>query len=140
VGQHVVARVGDIPPGGRLIVEVGGREIGIFNVGGRFFAIRNRCPHQGGPLCKGLVVGGLDANGPGEYTFDPERKLVRCPWHGWEFDIATGQSWVDPLRLRVRSYPVVVLDAEGGGRVQGPYVAETYPVVVDDDRVAVELD
>ncbi len=138
--QHVVARVGDIPPGGRLLVDVEGREIGIFNVDGRFYAIRNRCPHQGGPLCKGLVVGGLEASGPGEYTFDPERKLVRCPWHGWEFDVATGQSWVDPARLRVRSYPVVVLDADGDGRVQGPYVAETYPVVVDDDRVAIELD
>jgi nitrite reductase/ring-hydroxylating ferredoxin subunit len=146
VAQHVVARVGDIPPGGRLIVEVAGREIGIFNVDGRYYALRNRCPHQGGPLCTGLVAGGLEATRPGEYAYDADRKLVRCPWHGWEFDVATGQSWFDPARTRVRSYPVAVLPsaAEGastqGGRLKGPYVAETYPVTVADDDVAVELD
>jgi 3-phenylpropionate/trans-cinnamate dioxygenase ferredoxin subunit len=145
MAQHVVARVGDIPPGERLIVDVGGREIGIFNVDGRFYALRNRCPHQGGPLCSGLVAGGLEATRPGEYTYDAERKLVRCPWHGWEFDLATGQSWFDPARLRVRSYPVAILPSAPGGSapegrpLEGPYVAETYPVTIEGDRVALEL-
>ncbi|HEV8638476.1 MAG TPA: Rieske 2Fe-2S domain-containing protein, partial [Chloroflexota bacterium] len=48
--KHVVAAVDEIPPGGRKIVEVAGRSIGVFNLGGEFFALRNRCPHQGGPL------------------------------------------------------------------------------------------
>ena len=52
----VVGTVDEIPPGGRKIVEVAGRSIGVFNVGGEFFALRNRCPHQGGPLCEGSAA------------------------------------------------------------------------------------
>src|SRR5437660_142864 len=55
--RHVVATVAEVPPGERKLVMVAGREIGIFNVGGRFFAVRNRCPHQGGPLCQGRQLG-----------------------------------------------------------------------------------
>ena len=54
--RHVVARVADIPPGERLIVDIAGRSIGVFNVDGRFYALRNSCPHQGGPLCLGRTV------------------------------------------------------------------------------------
>ena len=57
MASHVVAEAGEIPPGGRKIVEVEGRSIGIFNVGGEYLAVRNRCPHQGGPLCLGTLVG-----------------------------------------------------------------------------------
>ena len=56
MARHVVARVDEIPPGERKIVEVAGRSIGVFNVGGEFFALRNRCPHQGGPLCEGRLL------------------------------------------------------------------------------------
>jgi hypothetical protein len=61
----------------------------------------------------------------------------RCPWHGWEFDIHTGQSWCDPSKLRVKTYPVSV--EPGADLVKGPYVAETYPVTVEDDYVLVEV-
>ena len=55
--KYVVAAVDEIPPGGRKIVDVAGRSIGVFNLGGEYFALRNRCPHQGGPLCEGRVWG-----------------------------------------------------------------------------------
>ena len=106
MARFVVATVGEIPPGGRKIVEVAGRSIGVFNVGGEFFALRNRCPHQGGPLCEGKLWGVLEATEPGEFAYSRGGRDLACIWHGWEFDIRTGQSWCDPAKLRVRSYDV----------------------------------
>ncbi|MSS70410.1 MAG: Rieske (2Fe-2S) protein [Candidatus Latescibacteria bacterium] len=103
--RHVVAPVADLPPGQRKIVKVKGREIGVFNVDGALYALRNACPHKGGPLCLGrlrpLVVA------PDVYCVAHEREseVLKCPWHNYEFDIRTGQALFDP-RLRVRAYPV----------------------------------
>jgi 3-phenylpropionate/trans-cinnamate dioxygenase ferredoxin subunit len=139
--------VGEIVPGGRKIVTVGGRSIGVFNLDGEFFALRNRCPHQGGPLCEGSLWGRLSARAPGEIEYQ-RGGIVSCGWHGWEFDIRTGQSWCDPVRLRVRAYPVSVeagetlledAEAPRPGQVKGPYVAETYAVEVDGAYVVVDL-
>jgi 3-phenylpropionate/trans-cinnamate dioxygenase ferredoxin subunit len=135
--RHVVARVEEIPPGARKIVEVGGRSIGIFNVGGTFHALRNRCPHQGGPLCEGFLMSSLSSSGPGHYDHRPGEAIIRCPWHGLEFEVGTGRSWFDPEHTRVRSYPVSV--EAGGGRVPGPYTAETYDVSVEGALVVVDL-
>lgn len=70
MASHPVARVDEIPPGERKIVEIAGRSIGVFNLGGEFFALRNRCPHQGGPLCVGQRLGAISATGPGDYVHD----------------------------------------------------------------------
>ena len=74
---------------------------------------------------------------PGEYRYSRRGEIIRCPWHGWEFDIRTGTSWCDPQRLRVRQYEVAV--EPGAQVVEGPYVAETFPVSVEDDYVVVEV-
>ncbi|MCA9878526.1 MAG: Rieske 2Fe-2S domain-containing protein, partial [Thermomicrobiales bacterium] len=87
MGRYVVAPVDEIPPGERLIVDIAGRSIGVFNVKGEFFALRNRCPHQGGPLCTGPVGGFVSSSGPGDYHLARHGEILRCPWHGWEFDI-----------------------------------------------------
>ncbi|MGH2459485.1 MAG: Rieske (2Fe-2S) protein [Chloroflexota bacterium] len=155
--KYVVASVDDIQPGARKIVEVAGRSIGIFNLGGEFFALRNRCPHQGGPLCEGKLWGLLEATAPGEFSFTRPGEILTCGWHGWEFDVRTGQSWCDPRRLRARAYEVRVesgarLVAEGADvatidpsepptaeRVKGPYVAETFPVTADGDYLVIEV-
>lgn len=145
MSRYVVATVDEIPPGGRKIIEVAGRSIGIFNLGGEFFALRNSCPHQGGELCLGPVSAFVTSSGPGDYQYDRHGEVVRCPWHGWEFDIRTGQSWFDPRRLRVRRYAVTVAPGEEVAdqhrldREQGPYVAETYLVSVDQQYLVVEL-
>jgi nitrite reductase/ring-hydroxylating ferredoxin subunit len=94
--RYVVARARDVPEGSRLLVEIEGREIGIFNVDGRLHAILNRCPHRGGALCKGDVLALVTADRPGEVRLDPSVKFIVCPWHGWEFDLETGQSWYEP--------------------------------------------
>ena len=145
--RYVVARADDVPEGGRLIVEVHGRSIGIFRLDGRFHALLNRCPHQGAELCRGDLVGLLESDGPGSYRFDPSHRMLVCPWHGWEFDVATGQSYFDPLRTRVRPFPVSVEDGrtvasglEGPpSRVPGPYVAETIPIAVEEAYLVVTL-
>jgi nitrite reductase/ring-hydroxylating ferredoxin subunit len=139
--KHVVGTVDEIPPGGRKIVEVAGRSIGVFNVGGEFFALRDSCPHQGGPLCQGAISGFVSSGGPGEYRYERDGEILRCPWHGWEYDIRTGQSWVDPRKVRVRRYDVS-LEAEppsAAGPEPGPYVAETYPVTVERRYVVVDV-
>jgi 3-phenylpropionate/trans-cinnamate dioxygenase ferredoxin subunit len=141
--SYVVATVSEIAPGGRKIVEIAGRSIGVFNVGGAFFALRNRCPHQGGPLCDGRLAGYVVSTVPGEYEYVRDGEILRCPWHGWEFDLKTGQSWFDPAGTHVRTYPVTVepggSDAGDQDRIPGPYVAETYDVTVERDRIVVHL-
>ncbi len=102
--SHVVARASDIKDGERRIVSVRGRTYGVFNVGGTFHALLNRCPHQGAPLCTGPLVMRIEAQAPGRVRFDEEELLLQCPWHGWEFDLATGRSRVDPDNARVRAY------------------------------------
>ena len=149
MARTVVATVEEIPPGARKIVEVAGRSIGVFNVDGEYFALRNRCPHQGGPLCSGKLAGLVQSTTPGDYSYSRPGEMLRCPWHGWEYDIRTGQSWWDPGRTRVRSYDVTI---EAGGQIdqdsnppapgleKGPYVAETYPVSVERQYVVVSVD
>jgi 3-phenylpropionate/trans-cinnamate dioxygenase ferredoxin subunit len=127
--RHVVAHVSEIPHGKRKIVTIAGRSIGIFNVNGVFYAVRNSCPHQGGELCLGPTVGLATAEIPGEIHYSREGEILRCPWQGWEFDLATGRSVFDPNRTRVKSYPVEVEELQ----------AETYPVEVERDRVVVVL-
>lgn len=106
--RHVVARVEEIPVGARRIVQVGNRSIGVFNVGGEFYALKNTCPHQQAPLCEGRVMGTTLPSRPGEYRFGLEGRVLRCPWHAWEFDITTGRSFFAPDACRVKSYQVAV--------------------------------
>src|SRR5262249_34923200 len=80
--KHVVGPAAEIPPGGRRIVTLEGRSIGVFNVGGEFFALRNACPHQGGPLCQGVLSGFAVPGAPGEYRYVRRGGVLRCPWRG----------------------------------------------------------
>jgi nitrite reductase/ring-hydroxylating ferredoxin subunit len=144
--KYVVGTVAEIPPGARKVLDVAGRSIGVFNINGEFFALRNSCPHQGGPLCNGRLSGLVMAGKPGEYTYSRRGEILRCPWHGWEFDVKTGQSWFDPARTRVRSYKVSVenmppdnAEAAASGLEQGPYIAETYPVTIEQPYILVEI-
>ena len=135
--RHVVATVDELPPGSRKRVTVKGRPIAIFNIGGEFFGVFNSCPHQGGDLSAGHLVGLAIADEPGKCRVIRKGEMLRCPWHGWEFDIRTGQSWCDPQTIRTRSYPVAV---EPGAEVaKGPYVAETFPVSVERNYIVIEI-
>ena len=85
---------------GRTFVAVDGREIGVIAHDGDLFAYENRCRHQGGPVCEGLIMGKVEA------IVDDERKLrgerfsqdalhLVCPWHGWEYDLRSGRCATD---------------------------------------------
>lgn len=97
-----VTCVGDLPNGTAREVVAGGRVVAVFNVDGKFFALDGICPHQGGPLGKGKLDG----------------CILTCPWHGWQFDVRTGQHQVNPSLLHP-AFPVridgdiVLVDIEG---------------------------
>ena len=101
----------ELQPGDRIIRDVGGTSIGAFNVGGRLYALHNRCPHRGGPLCLGTVTGTALPTDDYRYEYGREGEILRCAWHGWEFEIASGRSLVDP-KIRARTYPVEVEDGD----------------------------
>lgn len=84
-----VAGVGDINPGEGRVVDVAGREIAVFNVDGRYYAIDNSCPHRGGPLGEG----------------DLDGAVIACPWHAWRWDVTTGANTNNPA-VKVACYPV----------------------------------
>lgn len=130
----VVSRLDEFPPGERRIVTAGRRSIGVFRIGDRFYALNNHCPHQGGPLCRGRTQPWVTSSGPGEYVQDGDAALIACPWHGWEYDLATGQSFLGPGEPPARTYEVSVevgVEPGPGGRRPGPYVAETFDVHIE---------
>jgi len=133
MGKHVVGSVAEIPPGERKIVELEGRSVGVFNVKGAFFALRNVCPHQSAPLCRGKIKGLLRASDPMHLELTREGEIIRCPWHGWEFDLTTGQSVFNPHKLHVRSYEVTIEPEEPDPSI------ETFPVTVERGRVVVHV-
>jgi nitrite reductase (NADH) small subunit len=96
VGQLVtVARVGEVPPGTARIVRAGERALALFNVGGRFYATQNECLHLKGPLGDGELEG----------------PVVTCPWHGYQYDVRTGENEFDRA-LQLETFEVVVENDE----------------------------
>lgn len=132
----MVARVEDIPAGERKVFSVRGRSIVLFNHSGEFFVILDRCPHEGAPLSKGSLISLVESDDPGVYKRSRPGEVLKCPWHGWEFDIRTGRSWCDPASTKAKKYPVSV--EPGCALAKGPFVADTFPVSLEDNYVIVE--
>jgi 3-phenylpropionate/trans-cinnamate dioxygenase ferredoxin subunit len=137
MSRHVVAAVAELPPGSRKLVTVKGRQIALFNVKGEFFALLNKCPHEGASLLHGQITSLVESDEPGEYRVSRQGELLRCPWHGWEFDIRTGQSWCDPKGTWVKQYACAI--EPGAALAKGPFVAETFAVSVEQDYVVIEM-
>ncbi|MEO5953996.1 MAG: Rieske (2Fe-2S) protein [Chloroflexia bacterium] len=91
------------------LVSAAGKEIGLVKWQGRFYAMHNVCPHQGGPACGSVLpylrVGREGKVGSLSAKFDSP--IILCGWHAWEFDARTGQALCDP-KMRVKTYPVKV--------------------------------
>lgn len=137
MAKHVVAALAEIPPGTRKRVEIAGRTIAVFNVGGELFGISDTCPHQGASLASGALVGLATSPEPGRFCHERSGEFVRCPWHSWEFDLRTGQSWCDPRKFRARPYELQI--QTGDALAAGPLKAETFGVSVEDQYIVVEL-
>lgn len=138
--KHPVCPASALPPGERKIIEVNGRSIGVFNVGGAYYALRNSCPHKAAPLCLGPITGLVTGPEPGRYMVERQGEVVRCPWHGWEFDILTGWSLYNPHRVRVRRYAVSVERGGAADRDADDPRVETFAVSVEQDWVMLHLD
>jgi len=100
----------DVAEQGRLVVDIGGHTVGIFRVKGQLYAYENTCPHQGGPVCQGLIIPAVrevvDAHQVSTgYAFDEGEMRIVCPWHGYEFSIQTG-SHPAKAGIRLKSFPV----------------------------------
>jgi nitrite reductase (NADH) small subunit len=107
--EHVVGDVSEFPEGSHKVVKVGRREIGVFNIRGKFYGLPNVCPHQTGPLCEGkATTGTLVARKEDDWKFrwDYEGEIVACPWHGLEYHVPTGRCLAFP-NINLRRYEVV---------------------------------
>jgi len=144
--KHRVCKVDELPVGQRKIVDLKGRSVGVFNIDGEYHAIRNVCPHELAELCRGIVTGTTAPSKPGEYKWIKDGRIIRCPSHGWEFDITTGQSVFNPHRVRVRSYEVTVESEQRPGEPAGTRTVgeneddpslEKYEVTVEDQWIVV---
>lgn len=109
--RHHIGSVEELKQQGRRIATVKGLEIGVFAVGDRYYAWRNMCPHGGAPVCEGVVCGTRLPSLVYEYKYGKEREILRCPWHGWEFDLLTGTHLVDES-VKLRGYRVEEEDGE----------------------------
>jgi nitrite reductase/ring-hydroxylating ferredoxin subunit len=107
--RHYVVDEADIDEGERVLVEVEGREIGVFNVGGELYALANHCAHMGGPVCEGGLMGYFTSDDDGNLRYEREGEILACPWHGWEFDVETGEH-VAGSKYRLPTYDVTVED------------------------------
>lgn len=110
--RHVIDRAENLPPGSRKIVDIDGRSVGVLNVGGTYHALMNNCPHHGAPLCEGVVRGTMEDSDVHEYQYGRHNEFIICPWHGYEFTLATGRPRADLGRMRVRVYDVAVEDGD----------------------------
>ncbi|MGH2910211.1 MAG: Rieske (2Fe-2S) protein [Solirubrobacteraceae bacterium] len=106
----VVCPANRLPPGTRMLVEHDRDQVAVFNVEGRLHAVRNRCPHHGGPLCHGRLGGTRPPTDSIRYEWGMDGRVLTCPWHGWQFDLHSGQTLFDP-DVRV---PVYRVEAEAG--------------------------
>ena len=104
----VVGRVADFPEGTHRVVDVDGRSVGVFNIGGRFYGLLNRCAHQGGPLCEARRTTGTLVSDGWRLEWAQEGEIIACPWHGLEYHVPTGQCLAFS-HIRVRTYEVTVV-------------------------------
>jgi len=114
MARHRVALAAELAgDGDRVVVDVEGQEIGVFRVNGELHALPNFCPHQAAPLCEGELTGRMVVGDDGwEWRYEQEGEIVTCPWHGWKFDVTTGDNIKDD-RYAVPTYDV----REEGGAV-----------------------
>jgi nitrite reductase/ring-hydroxylating ferredoxin subunit len=94
------------------VFDLGGRPVGVVRTVQGFFAVRNRCPHQGADICAGTVAGTMVPSKPLEYEYSDATIVVACPWHRWEFELATGASFGRITNKRLVTYPVEVEDGQ----------------------------
>jgi nitrite reductase/ring-hydroxylating ferredoxin subunit len=108
--RHTICDTDDLPVGSHWVVTLGNRlSICVYNVRGRFVAVRNFCPHAGAPLCQGELTGTAVSDRPHQRRWAHDGEILKCPWHGWEFKLPEGVTVTEPP-VRLRKYEVFVDD------------------------------
>lgn len=109
-----MASLDQIPPQGEgaLRVLVGNTPVGLFRVGEEIVAWKDVCPHEAASVCRGSVTGTRLQSKVYEYTYGRHQEVLHCPWHGWEFDLLTGEHLAMGSGAKLRRYPIEVRDGE----------------------------
>lgn len=106
--ESLAGKTGDFDEGRRQVLDIGGREVVVFRAKDRYYALSNTCAHSGGPVGEGVLIPKVetivheDGTIAGE-TFSENCLHLVCPWHGWEYDIDTGEAAGD-RRYKLRTY------------------------------------
>lgn len=116
MSEHAVAHTDELEDGDRILTEIEGREIAVYQVDGEYRAYLNWCPHQAGPVCEGALSGTCEsvydeASLEWKTEWSEDKTVINCPWHGWEFDVTDGTLLArDDVSLA--SYSVTVEDGQ----------------------------
>jgi nitrite reductase (NADH) small subunit len=111
-----IGKAAAFPNPGRKVVEIDDVAVGVFCRDGNFTAFENVCPHMGGPVCQGKIIARVEERIAEDKTslglaFSKDQTNVVCPWHGYEFDIATGRHQGNP-RIRLRPVNIEIVDGD----------------------------
>jgi 3-phenylpropionate/trans-cinnamate dioxygenase ferredoxin subunit len=118
--SHDVCAAADLDPGMMVETTIGERAIVVArSAGGRLHAFSARCLHHGAPLARGRLLAGVEGAAPGDYRLDGCHEIVKCPWHGYEYELASGAALFD-RRRRLRVFTAYERDGrimvDPGGR------------------------
>jgi nitrite reductase (NADH) small subunit len=109
--MHRVGTLEDFAEDSITTIEIEDRSIGIVNAGGEIYAVLNVCPHALAPICEGRLTGTFVPSDPGTAVWGMQNRILRCPWHGFEYDLANhGQTVFTTFKARVRMFPVTIAD------------------------------
>jgi nitrite reductase/ring-hydroxylating ferredoxin subunit len=116
MAEHTVADANEIEEGGRILVQIEGKPIGIFNIDGEYHAYLSWCPHQSGPCAEGNITGTQEATFDSdtletELEYVSEGEILNCPWHGWEFDL-NSRECISTNTVSLPSFPVNIKDGK----------------------------
>lgn len=109
--SFVIGPATEFPEDEVRVAAAGKHSIAVVRRGESVFAVANRCPHMGAKMCTGWLRGRLDGAGVGRVATRPDVPVLACPWHGWEFDLATGESLFD-ADYRVKTYRAEIVDGD----------------------------
>lgn len=108
---HFVLPAADLAEGDRAIVEARGRDVAVFRVNDEFYAVGDHCPHMGGPCAEGRLTGLFAADESGELAYSRDNEILCCAWHGWEFDVTTGEH-LGGTKKRLLTYDTTVRNGD----------------------------
>ncbi len=131
VARFRVGRRADFKINTFCIRELAGKSVGVVHTRYGFYAVLNRCPHQGAPICMGRITGTNLPGRPFQLSYGLKDRLVKCPWHGFEFELASGRHVLGITKKRLVTYPVVIVGdeifVEMGSHHEQPPLAGSQP-------------